>query len=116
MYLISVTKKRQQNPSPPSSPSNSFPVVLRNLAGEMELPSAPNAAAADDDIERRPRPLSKAGLETKKRALELEDFELKVELKRQKIQTEKEAQETLRYTRQMMKELVDKCGKPIAWY
>ena len=73
----------------------------------MELPSAPNA---EDDIERRPRPLSKPALEAKKRDLQAEDLELKVELKRQKIITEKEAQETLRYCRQMMKELVDKHG------
>ena len=108
--MIPVTKKRQPKPPPPSPPSPSSPLLLRNLAGEMDLPSAPPIAATEEDHERRPRPLTKYSREAKKRNLELEDLELKVELKRQKIQTEKEAQETLRYTRQLMKELVDKSG------
>ena len=76
----------------------------------MELPRVSNAAAAGNH-QSRPRPLSKAECEAKKRDLELENSELKVELKRQKIKTEIEAQETLRYSRQMMKELVDNFGK-----
>ena len=75
----------------------------------MDLPRVSIAAA--EDHPRRPRPLSKAECEAKKRDLELENSELKVELKRQKIKTEIEAQETLRYSRQMMKELVDNFGK-----
>ena len=92
-------------PPPPKSPPPGPPLVMRSLA--CDVPSVAADSSEENEADGPPRRISKAA---RLKDLELEDRELKVELKRQKIQTEKEAQETLRYARKMMKEIVDKYG------
>ena len=82
------------------------------MAGDVPGLAAATTTDTSEETEGegRPKRLSKVAKAAKIRDLELEDWELKVELKKQKIQTEKEAQETLRYSREMMRVIVEKYG------